>query len=163
MAAPERDLIRISSNELAFEAGRFQLRPVEVSRLADVARALAGVIPCYANPTPALADRLGCDPQIVGALRTVAVEGHTYNVPLSGERSAMRDNMDLSALRAATVLEGLEKNPVLADLRNSDERPLFFSAGYGDTQPVRIHATAASDAENRRIEIRLVLAAPWTF
>lgn len=163
VAAAEHGLIRISSNELAFEAGSFRLRRVEVSRLADVARALAGVLPCYANPTPALADRLGCDPQLKGALRAVAVEGHTDNVPLSGELSAIRDNMDLSALRAATVLEALEKNPVLADLRNSEERSLFYSAGYGDTQPVRDHAIAASDAENRRIEIRLILAAPWTF
>lgn len=163
VAAPERGLIRISSNELAFEAGSFQLRRVEVSRLDDVARALAGVVPCYANPTPALTDRLGCDPELKGALRAVAVEGHTDNVPLSGELGVMRDNMDLSALRAATVLDALEKNPVLDDLRNSDDRPLFYSAGYGDTQPVRVHATAASDAENRRIEIRLILATPWTF
>ena len=161
-ADKKHGVIRISSDDLAFEAGSYELRPNQGSKVDAVAAALAGVIPCYGSPSLAVFQRLGCGAKQHGQLRAVAVEGHTDNVPLSPGK-AVRDNMDLSALRAATVLGKIKANPVLANLANGNGRQMFFSSGYGSTRPINDHATPVSDRENRRIEIRLVLDNPWTF
>lgn len=110
-----------------------------------------------------MARRLGCGEEQAGQLRAVAIEGHTDNVPLGIARDGVRDNTDLSLMRAATVLSHLRRDPVLSNLQNASGQRLFHAVGYGDGRPIRAHEGPVSDRKNRRIEIRLVLDNPWTF
>jgi len=76
----------------------------------------------------------------------IAVAGHTDNVPISN--SQYRSNWDLSAARAATVVQQL------LDTGIDPERVMV--SGYADTQPRAPNDTAANRALNRRIDITLI-------
>jgi flagellar motor protein MotB len=154
-------VIRISSDDLTFEPGSYHLAPHQGNKVAAIARALAAELPCYSRPSPQIAIQLGCGDEQSGQLRAVAIEGHTDNIPLGAIRDGVRDNTDLSLMRAATVLSHLRLDPVLRDLQNSRGQDLFHAAGYGDSRPIQIHDGPVSDRENRRIEIRLLLENPW--
>jgi chemotaxis protein MotB len=74
----------------------------------------------------------------------ITVEGHTDNVPLSG-KGIMRDNWDLSVLRATSIIRILEQNGV---------SPLRITAsGHGEFQPVMSNESIEGRAKNRRTEI----------
>ena len=76
----------------------------------------------------------------------ITVTGHTDSVPLSGSR--YRDNWDLAAARAASVVQKLSAAGV-ADARN------FSAVSKGDGAPVGDNATEEGRAKNRRIEIEV--------
>lgn len=76
----------------------------------------------------------------------IAVAGHTDNVPISN--SQYRSNWDLSAARAATVVQQL------LDTGIDPERVMV--SGYADTQPRAPNDTATNRALNRRIDITLI-------
>ena len=72
----------------------------------------------------------------------VAVEGHTDNLPISGQYS---DNWDLSTARATTVLNYLLNHDLPASR--------LSAAGYADQRPLQTNSTASGRAANRRVEI----------
>jgi chemotaxis protein MotB len=76
----------------------------------------------------------------------IVVEGHTDTVPF--KRGELRDNMDLSVMRATTIVQLLtEKYGV---------NPIQVTAsGRGEYFPVADNATAEGRASNRRTEIIL--------
>ncbi|MCB0328703.1 MAG: OmpA family protein [Bdellovibrionales bacterium] len=76
----------------------------------------------------------------------VVVEGHTDNIPISSTR--FRSNWDLSATRAATVVEGL-----IAGTGLPVER--FQVRGMADTRPLDSNLTPKGRAKNRRVEVVL--------
>lgn len=157
-----RGVLRVSAHELAFAPGSYDLPPGEVRKVREIGKALASILPCYGHPSEAVSQLLNCHSGHAGQLRAVAIEGHTDNVPLSPS-GKVRNNTDLSALRASTVLKILQENPLLSQIENNTSHQVFFAAGYGDTRPINAHETTVSDKENRRIEFRLVLDNPWTF
>ncbi|MGQ3012446.1 MAG: OmpA family protein [Flavobacteriales bacterium] len=75
----------------------------------------------------------------------VVVEGHTDNVPLSGSGS-IKDNWELSVLRAASVTK------ILLENRNIDPKRIT-PAGRGEFIPVGTNETKEGRAKNRRTEI----------
>lgn len=77
----------------------------------------------------------------------IVVEGHTDNVPYKGT-GTIKDNWDLSVLRATEVARILAKDGKVAGTR-------ITAAGRGDTQPVSSNETAEGRAKNRRTEIIL--------
>lgn len=80
---------------------------------------------------------------------TVAIEGHTDNVPI---RTARFDsNWDLSAMRAASVANILLLNDELAAER-------LVVQGFADTEPRAANDTAQGRAQNRRVEINIDLS-----
>ncbi|MGM0522085.1 MAG: flagellar motor protein MotB [Pseudomonadota bacterium] len=80
---------------------------------------------------------------------TVAIEGHTDNVPI---RTARFDsNWDLSAMRAASVANILLLNDELAADR-------LVVQGFADTEPRASNDTAQGRAQNRRVEINIDLS-----
>ena len=77
----------------------------------------------------------------------IGVEGHTDNIPLK-ESDRMKDNWDLSVLRATSISRILiEKGGI------SDER--ITAMGRGATMPVADNGTPEGRAKNRRTEIIL--------
>ena len=80
-----------------------------------------------------------------GAFRTmqVRIEGHTDSSPITRSRKTIKDNWQLSGMRARAVLEVLQKQGV------ASERLSF--AGYGFQRP--IDDSKANQARNRRVEV----------
>lgn len=77
----------------------------------------------------------------------IRVDGHTDNVPVK-VGSSLRDNTQLSLMRARAVVDELVKNGI--------DKRLLIPSGFGEQYPVAMGDTAASLQKNRRIELRLV-------
>lgn len=111
-----------SGSDTIGEPGR-----AELDKLASAIIELEGEIP----------------PEINWVLR---IDGHTDDVPLSGA-GRLRDNWDLSAARAISVVQYLIQKSV------SPER--LVAAGFGEFQPLDRADTTEARNRNRRIELKL--------
>ncbi len=89
-----------------------------------------------------LAEVLGQNPDI-----NVLVEGHTDNVPMRGT-GLVKDNWDLSVMRATAVTRILLKNKAIDPKR-------ITSAGRGEFFPIDEADTPEARQKNRRTEIIL--------
>ena len=78
---------------------------------------------------------------------TIKVTGHTDNVPLLFG-SQYRDNWDLAAARAASVVQNLQETNVIDAKR-------LIATSKGETQPVASNQTIQGRSKNRRIEIEI--------
>lgn len=76
---------------------------------------------------------------------SLLIEGHTDNVPLR-PGSLMKDNWDLSVLRATSVARIILQNPGIAPQR-------ITAAGRGEYLPVASNTTPEGRAQNRRTDI----------
>jgi chemotaxis protein MotB len=76
---------------------------------------------------------------------TIVVAGHTDDVPISGN---FRDNWDLAAARAASVVQSIEATGLVQPGR-------MQAVSYGETRPIENNDTAEGRARNRRIEISI--------
>ncbi len=76
----------------------------------------------------------------------IRVDGHTDNVPLSGQ-GAFADNWELSQARALSVVRYMSQSLGIPPDRLS-------ANGFGEYNPVNPADTAAARAENRRIELK---------
>ena len=83
----------------------------------------------------------------VGESGMVTVSGHTDNVPLMFGGN-YRDNWDLAAARASSVVQELEK----AGNINTDR---MKAVSFGESKPIDTNDTAAGREKNRRIEIEI--------
>jgi chemotaxis protein MotB len=88
--------------------------------------------------------------ELGGLRRRVRVEGHTDDGPVG--RGRYIDNWDLSASRAASVANYVEK-------AHEIEGKLLSSAGFGATRPLVSNATALGRETNRRVEMVVELNA----
>lgn len=77
----------------------------------------------------------------------VLVEGHTDNVPLNGS-GAIKDNWDLSVMRATSIVKILTKYSTIDPTR-------LTAAGRGEYMPVDPADTKQARTKNRRTEIIL--------
>lgn len=75
--------------------------------------------------------------------KRIDVVGHTDTDPI--RRSPWKDNWELSAQRALSVVRYLERRGL--------NKSLLRAVGCGDARPVTSNATAAGRARNRRVEI----------
>jgi flagellar motor protein MotB len=95
----------------------------------------------------------------------IFIEGHTDSDPLSGG-GMLRDNMDLSALRATNTFRQLaDTHPELELLVNTSGHmpvPILGVAGYGERRGVPdAHGTPDQiKAQNRRIDLRFLMVTP---
>jgi len=78
----------------------------------------------------------------------VMIEGHTDNVPYNSGGGAIKDNWDLSVLRATSILK-----VILANSKVNPSR--ITAAGRGEFVPVDTGNTAEARKKNRRTEIIL--------
>ena len=77
----------------------------------------------------------------------ILVEGHTDDIPLSG-KGLVKDNWDLSVMRATNVVKVLTKNPSLNPLQ-------LTAAGRAEFSPISSNETKEGRSSNRRIEMIL--------
>ena len=77
----------------------------------------------------------------------ILIEGHTDSIPLSG-RGLIKDNWDLSVMRATSVVKVLLKNPLLSPLQ-------LTAAGRAEFVPISSNNTSKGRGENLRIEMIL--------
>lgn len=133
-------------------------RSLDSSELKDVdVKVLKGVVYISLNDnmlyksgsyeiSPAAMDILGKIAKIIKDYKDydVHVEGNTDNVPIS--RTNIRNNWDLSALRASSVVQALQDDFGIDPSRLS-------AAGRGEYNPVATNSTAEGRAQNRRTQI----------
>jgi chemotaxis protein MotB len=113
-------------DKLLFASGSYKVTP----KGEDALKQLAGVL--VANPDI-----------------SIMVEGHTDNVPYKGAGD-IKDNWDLSALRATTVVK------LLIQYGNGQIDPKrLTAAGRGEFMPIDTGTTTEAKAKNRRTEIIL--------
>jgi len=77
----------------------------------------------------------------------ILVEGHSDDIPLSGN-GLVKDNWDLSVMRATNVVKVLTKNPSLNPLQ-------LTAAGRAEFVPIASNETKEGRSSNRRIEMIL--------
>ena len=121
----------VFSSEVLFTPGAAELAPEGVAQIADVVAILndvSGKIP----------------PGIDWIIR---VDGHTDNVPLSGNGEFV-DNWELSQARALSVVRYMQDS-----LGFPPER--LAATGFGEYQPVAFGESPEARAQNRRIELKL--------
>jgi chemotaxis protein MotB len=78
----------------------------------------------------------------------VLIEGHTDNVPFSSASGAIKDNWDLSVLRATSIVKILLNNSTIDPKR-------LTAAGHGEHFPIDPENNAEARRKNRRTEIIL--------
>jgi chemotaxis protein MotB len=81
--------------------------------------------------------------------KTVIVAGYTDNVP-TGSKGGFKDNWDLSAARAVTVVRYLQSKGV--------QPQMLGAAGFSEYRPLASNDSADGKSQNRRIEIALTAA-----
>jgi len=77
--------------------------------------------------------------------REIDVVGHTDSDPINKTRELWKDNWELSAERALTVVRYLVSHGIPEDK--------IRAVGCGESRPVASNTTAAGKAKNRRVEI----------
>ncbi len=77
----------------------------------------------------------------------ILIEGHTDSIPLSG-KGLIKDNWDLSVMRATSVVKVLTKNPRLNPIK-------LTAAGRAEFVPIANNNTVQGRSSNRRIEMIL--------
>jgi chemotaxis protein MotB len=110
--------------KLLFETGQWKVDPRGQQAIRDLSKVLA------ANPDI-----------------NIMVEGHTDNVPMHGS-GAVKDNWDLSVMRATAVTKILTQNETIDPSR-------IIAAGRSKYVPLTSNETAEGRQMNRRTEIIL--------
>ena len=121
----------VFSSEVLFAPGSATLSAQgqqEIAKVADILRQISDSIP----------DNIDW---------IIRVDGHTDNLPLSGQ-GEFADNWELSQARALSVVRYMSQTQGIAPNRLS-------ANGFGEYQPVNTDDTPAARAQNRRIELKL--------
>jgi len=145
----ENGIISISSDRLGFAAGEHELSSIAQTTISLIKRAIFSEIKCDKKE---YSQFNRCDEGFIEELDTIFVEGHTDNVPFR-PRNGLRDNVDLSLLRAASVIKMINSAEEITQI--------FVPVGYGEARPLVKHVDATADAANRRISLRFSLKQPW--
>lgn len=145
---------------ILFDSGQAVIKPSGVEALGHLADGLMLILPCYSDGVPKPAS---CKPAR-HMIESVFVEGHTDSDKLVG-RLGIRDNWDLSVTRATNTYRYFaETQPNLIKLCLKVEgggcNQVMSVSGYSDTHPIARGDDLVSKSENRRIDLRILMAAP---
>jgi chemotaxis protein MotB len=149
--------------EILFATGEHTLQPKGLVAVDKLRRVLGEILPCFAGPVRRDAIHR-CAGAKYGRLDSVFIEGHTDSQPVSGLQNG---NWTLSYQRAQTVYDALtSKDKELRELSNDrvgpngDRQSLFGVSGYADQRPVASNSNAEGMKQNRRIDLRFIMAMP---
>ncbi len=153
----ESGILRLPEESLRFPSGRAEISVEDKSVIGSLATALSLVLPCYAvgNVTkPA-----DC-PKTAHNLEAVFIEGHTDSDTFQGNAGADY-NWELSTARAVNTYRDLiHAKPELDNLKNADNDYLLSVSGYGSKRRITSEKTDEEKKQNRRIDLRFVMATP---
>lgn len=142
---------------LLFDSGVATFRPAGEHALAELAAVLLDLLPCVTLAPVSLTG--SCQNAPTPLLETLLVEGHTDVEPIRGGKFA--DNWELATARSIGVFKALIASaPALESLRNSNGEALLGVSGYEARRPVKSATGEAARRQNRRIDLRFVLAGP---
>lgn len=117
-----KGVVYISLNDnMLYKSGSYEISPAAMDILSKIAK----IIKDYKD-------------------YDVLVEGNTDNVPIS--KTNIRNNWDLSALRASSVVQALQNDFGIAPSR-------LTAGGRGEYNPIDTNDTSAGRQKNRRTEI----------
>lgn len=154
---PDKGILRLPE-DLLFESGKAELNKGGLDAIGIVAEELERVLPCYSFPRSPGNCKVSAH-----TLEALFVEGHTDSDQMRANGS-IRDNLDLSAMRATNTFRALVlARPALANFRSSDTAdgsPILSVSGYGATRPVATENSPEGKAKNRRIDLRFLMAPP---
>ncbi len=156
----ENGVLRLPA-EILFPSASDKVTQDGEQKLAVLAHGLDDVLRCYAYQEGDVKNVAGGDACKTNyRLEAVFIEGHTDNAQLiPGARFS--DNWQLSTARAITIYKELVKtSPALATLRNKKAEPVLSVSGYGDNRPVGDNNTEDGRKNNRRIDLRFLMATP---
>lgn len=88
-------------------------------------------------------------PVLLSVDNTIAVEGHTDSIPTNGG-GGFATNWELSSMRAVSVLRYMNEYMEIPGFRLS-------AAGFADTQPRASNETEEGRAQNRRVELVVLI------
>ena len=138
---------------IMFDKGGYYLNNQGRRAVVTLGKALADILPCYSGFEPQ--PRPNLCPASSHKVEAVFVEGHTDS---DGEDSS---NWDLSIRRSLNTYQFMiEARPELAQVLNHNGQPFFSVSGYGKQRPLRPNDSDENKRKNRRVDIRLVMAAP---
>ncbi len=137
--------------QVLFARGASDLNQAGVESLAKASQFLAVAMPCFVENQQVGRD-CSHNPRR-HRIETIFIEGHTDSVPFA---PGTRDNFDLALARARAVERAMVANTPLSAFRNRADQPLFSFSAYADLRPIR--GTDSADAQNRRVDLRIVLS-----
>jgi len=132
-------------NPRLFAEGSAEPRPELITELRALAQAIKGLKILHLENSeyaPILQQLAAANLEWKAEIR---IEGHTDNIPLIGG-SEYRDNWELSAARAQTVMRILQQFTGLPEEQ-------FVVAGFGEYHPIADNSTPAGRELNRRVEV----------
>lgn len=154
IVSPEKDALRFQGEGL-FRSGWSQLEERQRRIVQTMGRLLDKILVCYTLGPRALRDA-ACESGSA-LIEAVQIEGHTDS------DGTDEDNLVLSTARAnTTFLVILEQNRAILDHENTRRQPVMSVSGYGEMRPVATNDTLEGKAENRRIDLRILMYAPST-
>lgn len=152
--SPENDALRFKGDGL-FKSGSSQLSASKRKIVEKVGSLIVDAIECYTINDKDPAYQI-CNPDGV-LIEAVQIEGHTDNASYIVD--GRDQNIELSANRAVSAffaMKEAEKN--LLSYENLKGQPVISIAGYGSMRPV--NKNPLLKAENRRIDLRLIMFTP---
>ena len=140
----------VLTNNLTRSLSKEELKEVDVQVLKGVVYISLNDNMLYKSGSYEISDRAGETLAKIAKIITdykdydVLIEGNTDNVPISREN--IRNNWDLSCLRASSVVQALQAK------YNVDPKRLT-AGGRGEYNPLTSNATADGKSRNRRTQI----------
>ncbi len=148
----ENDALRFKGEGL-FASGARSLLPNKRTIVERLAELITDAISCY-TVNDREVNYVECNPYGI-VIEAVQIEGHTDDVgtdPFNIELSTARANDAFSTM--------LRSQDDLLTYRNIRGQPVISVAGYGEMRPIAPNETPAGKAENRRIDLRLIMYTP---
>jgi flagellar motor protein MotB len=148
----EEDALRFKGEGL-FASGESAFLPNKETIISRLAELMTEAISCY-TVNARNVDYRECNPEGI-VIEAVQIEGHTDSDD-TDER-----NIGLSTSRANNAFfTMLTSQNDLLSYKNIRDQPVISVAGYGEMRPVVPNTTLAGKAENRRIDLRLIMYTP---
>jgi outer membrane protein OmpA-like peptidoglycan-associated protein len=150
--SPENDALRFKGEGLFKNDSRI-LAPNKRKIIEKLAELISNAVPCYTVNNENL-NYASCNPEGV-VIEAIQIEGHTDEI---GDDAY---NLDLSTGRANNAfLAMISAKPNLLSYKNIRGQPVMSVAGYGEMRPIATNETEEGRAENRRIDLRLIMYTP---
>lgn len=148
-------------DQTLFDSGQAHLKPEGVQTVQALAGALMRVMPCYTEGVKSLVTCRAESARI--KVDSLFIEGHTDSDIFNG--GGGRTNLDLSAERAINtyrrlIIDKPDLERLTSAQADGSPKAILSVSGYGDKRPVDPASTVEAKAKNRRIDIRILMAAP---